>query len=50
MKNGQNNKFNYEASFNLIRVKRKGFYNKFFYDYNIYNDELTSIVNGIVKL
>lgn len=50
LKNDENNKFNYEASFNLIRVKRKGFYNKFVYDYNIYNGELTSVVNVIIKL
>lgn len=38
--NGSNNKFNYDILFNQIRVKRKGFYSKYDYDYNIYNGEL----------
>ena len=38
--NGSNNKFNYDLLFNQIRVKRKGFYSKYDYDYNIYNGEL----------
>lgn len=38
--NGSNNKFNYDIIFNQIRVKRKGFYSKYDYDYNIYNGEL----------
>ena len=38
--NGSNNKFNYDLLFNQIRVKRKGFYSKYDYDYNITNGEL----------
>ena len=38
--NGSNNIFNYDLLFNQIRVKRKGFYSKYDYDYNIYNGEL----------
>ena len=38
---GENNVFNYNILFNQIKNKRRGFYNKYNYDYNIYNDELT---------
>lgn len=38
---GENNIFNYNILLNLIKNKRYGFYDKFNYEYNIYNDELT---------
>ena len=38
---GENNKFNYNILLNLIKKKRNGFYDKYNYEYNIYNDELT---------
>ena len=39
---GKNNIFNYDILFNQIKNnKRNGFYDKYNYDYNIYNDELT---------
>ena len=37
---GENNKFNYEIIYNQIKNKRNGIYDKYSYDYNIYNGEL----------
>ena len=38
---GENNKFNYEIIYNQIKIKSNGIYDKYNYDYNIYNGELT---------
>ena len=38
---GENNIFNYNILLNLIKNKRYGSYDKYNYEYNIYNDELT---------
>ena len=38
---GENNKFNYEMFYNELKNKKNGFYDKYNYDYNFYNEELT---------
>ena len=38
---GENNIFNYDILLNLIKNRRYGFYDKYNYEYNIYNEELT---------
>lgn len=43
--NGPNNKFNYEAMFNQIRVRKKGSYSKYEYEYNINTGELILFCN-----
>ena len=38
---GENNIFNYNIMVNLIKNRRSGTYNKYNYDYNVNNAELT---------
>ena len=38
---GENNKFNYEILYNQLKIKSNGIYDKYNYEYNIYNGELT---------